>query len=120
MNTRGVDFMHEWADVNFTNGWRSASREFVTALFRQCLAAVAGQGITMDEIEGELGSDIRTIIFEAFMNDPNDEFEALAPRKCRTSSPVFQSALRRSGALGRVCIFLRSGTYQGCDCQVQT
>ena len=31
----------------------------------------------MNEIEDELGSDVRIIIFEALMNDPNDEFEAL-------------------------------------------
>ena len=77
MSTRGVDFMHEWVDVNVTDAWRPASREFVAALFRQCLAAAAAEAITLDEIEDELGADVRTIIFEALMNDPNDEFEAL-------------------------------------------
>ena len=73
--------MHEWIGVNVTDGWRPASRDFVAALFRQCLAAAAAQGITMKEIEEELGADVRTIIFEALMNDPNDEFEALFLRR---------------------------------------
>ena len=77
MSTRGVDFMHEWIDVNVTDAGRPASADLVAALFRNCLAAAAAQGITIDEIEDELGSDVRTIIFEALMNDPNDEFEAL-------------------------------------------
>ena len=46
-------------------------------LFSLCLAAAAAQGITMRDIEEELGTDVRTIIYEALMNDPNDEFEAL-------------------------------------------
>ena len=77
MSTRGVDFMHEWVDENITDGWRPASREFVATLFSLCLAAAAAQGITMRDIEEELGTDVRTIIYEALMNDPNDEFEAL-------------------------------------------
>ena len=69
--------MHEWVDVNVTDAWRPAIADFVAALFRNCLTAAAAQGITMDEIEDDLGADVRTIIFEALMNDPNDEFEAL-------------------------------------------
>ncbi len=81
MTTRGVDFMHEWTDENVTNAWRPASRELVASLFRQCFLAAAAQGITMKNIEEELGADVRTVIFEALMNDPNDEFAALFRRR---------------------------------------
>ena len=66
--------MHKWVDQNVTDAWRPARAEFVAALFRKCLAAAAAQGITMTEIEEELGFDVRAIIFEALMNDPNEEF----------------------------------------------
>ena len=76
MSSRGVDFIHKWVDQNVTDAWRPASAEFVAALFRKCLAAADAQGITMTEIEEELGFDVRAIIFEALMNDPNEEFVA--------------------------------------------
>lgn len=54
--------MHEWVDVNVTDAWRPANHELVEALFRQCLAAAAAQGITVEEIEEELATDVQTVI----------------------------------------------------------
>ena len=68
--------MHKWVDQNVTDAWRPASADFVAALFHKCLAAAVAQGITMTEIEEELGFDVRALIFEALMNDPSAELEA--------------------------------------------
>jgi hypothetical protein len=76
MSSRGVDFMHEWIDVNVTDGWRPASAETIDALVGKCASDAARRGIALAEIEEELEADIRTIIFEALVNDLEAEIQA--------------------------------------------
>lgn len=86
MTTRGVDFMHEWIDTNINADCRPFSADILDALTTQCATEAASRGIELAEIEEELGSNVRTLIFDALANDPNDEFEAfvMGRKHCAT------------------------------------
>lgn len=77
MAARALDFMHAWIDANITAGVRPASAEMVDALAGKCATDAASLGIALGELQAEMGADARQIIFDALVNDPNDEFEAL-------------------------------------------
>lgn len=80
MAARALDFMHAWIDANITAGVRPASAEMVDALAGKCATDAASLGIALGELQAEMGADARTIIFDALVNDPNDEFEAIFSR----------------------------------------
>lgn len=76
MSKAGVDFMHEWVDTHITSGCRPFCAATLDALAGKCARDAAKRGIALVEIEGELEADLRGVIFDALVNDPQDEFDA--------------------------------------------
>ena len=74
---RVLYFMHEWIDASLAENSRPTGADSLDALAFACATEAAGRGFRLAEIEEQLGSDVRLVIFEALANNLQADYHAM-------------------------------------------
>jgi len=81
MSERGIEFFNNWVreNVNAEGYPQDPSDAQVTALVENCTADAVTAGVSIDEIEEDMG-DLRDAIFDAMEEANTDEVNRLAAK----------------------------------------